>query len=58
MKKIFDRNYYTLTDVQKKVGVSYMTIHRWKDKIPMVTMGHKKYITEEVFNKIEEYLSK
>lgn len=58
MKQFNKKNYYTLIDLQKKLGVAYVTIQRWKDKFPMIKIGNRNYLDENIFNNIEEFLSK
>lgn len=58
MKVINSKTYYSLQDLQKKLGVSYMTVWRWKEdgKLPMVKILNRFYIEEKVFTNIEQYI--
>lgn len=58
MKVINSKTYYSLQDLQKKLGVAYMTVWRWKEdgKLPMIKILNRSYIEEAVFNNIEKYI--
>lgn len=58
MKVINSKTYYSLQDLQKKLGVSYMTVWKWKrdDKLPMIKILNRFYIEESVFADIQNYI--
>lgn len=56
MKKLLNKNLYTLKDLAEALGVPYSTLNKhFKDgviKIETISFGRREYLTEETFNDI------